>query len=593
MPAADTVRVSPLDTLGSADRAKIDSLGAHLSRGGVTGRFTGLLFVPPMADAEAGREAVESEQPFLPYAGLIIREISIVRYDVFGDHPVGVRAPEDPWFVRLINGAHIDTRASKIARFLLMRAGDPVDPFVLSDTERLLRESAFIQDARVIVRPVPESPDSVDILVATRDVWSIGVNASVPAYDRYSLKFYERNLLGYGHTLEYETYMDLSRERITDHTVLYRAINIWGSFVDGEIRYVDSHDEISNRWALSRGYISPEIRWTGGLSVEGVKVRESGGLGVIRQYDREDAWIGRSISLGSGPAGGISRRRIIPAVRLTRYDYTLRPPTTGPDLFRGYHDRSTFLARVTLTDRSFRTGRYVFSFGTSEDIPEGFLFSVTGGYQDGEFLERGYAGAETNFGFFGRGLGYFASNAQVGSYFRDGTPEDGAVGWTFGGYSRLFRFARGAYRHFAIASYIFGFNRLPGSAVTLEGKRGGIVGLEGVLPEGKQRLMLGYEGNYFMPWDWWGFRFALFAFAQAGVVGPEWDSFMKEKYWPCLGGGFRFHNDRLIFNAYEIRLMYHPRVPEGAETEWFRFGAVRSVDIPFLSPSAPSTVKYE
>jgi hypothetical protein len=591
--ASDSLRAEQSDPFGPADQAKMDSLQARFNGGRYTGRFAGLLFVQPMADAEAGRAAVKSEAPYLPFAGLVIRRIEIVRYDIFGDHPVGVRDPDDPWFIRLINAAHVDTREGKIRRFLLMREGEPLDPFALSDTERLLRETAFIQDARLTVSRVPESPDSVDILVVTRDVWSLGLNVSIDDYDRYGVKIYERNLAGYGHTLEYEADLDLSRDRLADHIALYRAVNIWGSFVDGEARYVDSNDEISNRWALSRGYVSPEIRWTGGSSVEGVKVREKEGLGIVRQYDRQDAWIGYSVPLAEGAAGGISRRRIIPAVRATRYDYHLRPPDVGPDRYRGYHDRTTYLAKATLTRRSFRTSRYIFSFGQSEDIPEGFKVSVTGGYQDGEFLGRGYAGAGLGYGRFGGNLEYRAANLEVGSYFRDGESEDGVLSLTLGTYSRLVPFARGAIRHFAVLTYAFGFNRLPDSQVALEGRRGGILGLGGEVPEGKQRLMLGYEGSYFMPWDWWGFRFALFAFAQAGQVGSDWDSFVREKYWSSFGGGLRFHNERLIFSAYEIRLMYHPSVPEGADTKWFRFGAVRSLDIPFLTPTAPSTVRYE
>jgi hypothetical protein len=585
---SDSLRAAPPDPFAPAARSKIDSLHARINGRRHTGRLAGLLFVPPTADAEA----VRSEDPFLPYTGLIIRDIRIFRYDVLGNHPVGVRDPADPWFVRLIDWAHIDTRESKIRRFLLMRAGEPVDPFALSDTERLLRETPFIQDARVIVQPVPGSPDSVDLVVATRDIWSIGVNVSIKDYDRHYVKLYERNLAGYGHTLEYEADMDFSRERTIDHFALYRAVNIWGSFVDGEVRYVDSNYEVSNSWALSRGYVSPEIQWTGGVSVEGVKVRESAGLGIIRQYDKDDAWVGYAIPLGRGAAGGISRRRIIPAVRATRYDYHLRPPDTGPDQNRGYHDRTTYLARATLAERSFRTSRYIFSFGQSEDIPEGFLVSATGGYQGGEFLDRGYAGAGAGYGHFDGNLGYLAANLHIGSFFRDGTPEDGALNLVLGAYSRLFRFGRGGYRHFAVVSYIFGFNRLPAAEVALEGRAGGILGLGGELPEGKQRLVLGYEGSWFMPWDWWGFRFALFAYAQAGEVGPAWDSFAREKYWSSLGGGVRFHNERLIFSAYELRLMHHPSVPEGADSEWFRFGAVQNLEIPFLTPSAPSTVEY-
>ena len=105
--------------------------------------------------------------------------------------------------------------------------------------------------------------------------------------------------------------------------------------------------------------------------------------------------------------------------------------------------------------------------------------------------------------------------------------------------------------------------------------------------------MLSWEGVLFADWDWWGFRFALFSYAEAGEVGPDCDSFLDGRYWMSLGGGFRVHNERLIFDAYEVRLMYHPSIPEGADSKVFRFEAVRNIDIPFLSPGAPKVLKYE
>ncbi len=569
----------------------MDSLQAQVERNSLGRLLSDYIFTTRLDPASVGTGAVKSEDPYLPYLGKFIRHIEIYRFNVFSDTEVGADNPDVPGFIRVIEWIHIDTRMSKIAAFLLFEEGDPVDPYALSDSERLLRETAFIQDALVRIVPVEGSADSVDVQVLTRDVWSLGVNASAITVDRYRLKFYERNLAGYGHTIEWEASLDFSRDRLADHTIFYRAPNIYGTFVDGEVRLVDAVAYRHNKLGLSRGYVSPEIKWIGAVFVEGMDDLDEDPA-KVRKWDRQDLWLGRSIRIGRGYTEEGSRTRIILSARSTRTDYHVRPPV-GTDLNRGYHDRTAFLGSVDLTRRSFRKMRMVFSFGRTEDIPYGFLATVTGGPSVAEFFTRPYASIDFAYAGFYGSSGYFAARGAIGSYARNGRTEDGTFSLTLGAFSSLLPFWRSVARHFFVVDYIHGYNRLPNDNVDLEEPRGGLRGLSNTGIEGKERLTLSWEGILFADWDWYGFRFASFGYAEAGQAGPEWNSFLDEKYYLSLGGGFRVHNERLIFDAYEARFMFHPVVPEGADTEWFRFEAVRNFRIPFLSPGAPRVLKYE
>ncbi len=578
------------DTISSSSEERMDSLQNQIARNSLGNLLSDYVFVTKIDTATVGRGAVKSEDPFIPYVGKYIRHIDIFRFNIFSDTEVGTAYPDGPWLIRAIDRIHIDTRESKISGFLLFEEGDPVDPYALSDSERLLRETSFIQDARVHMVPVEGSPDSVDVQIITRDIWSIGAKYSWITKDRHRVKLYERNLLGYGQTIEWEGSLDFSRERVTDHTLYYGAPNIYGTFIDGSVRWVDAIAYKQNKWGLSRGYISPEIKWIGAVSFEGVD--DIGEIpSKIKKWDREDFWLGRSIRIGKGYSEGGSRRRVIPALRVQRTDYHVRPPV-GADLNRGYHDRTNYLGSLSLTERAFRKMRMVFSFGRTEDIPYGFLATVTGATNVDEFFSRPYASLDLAYAGFYGSSGYISARGAIGSYMRNRRAEDGTLSLTFGAYTSLLPAWRSMARHFFVIDYIYGYNRLFDDDIALEEPRGGLRGLSNTGVEGYERLTLSWEGILFADWDWYGFRFASFGYAEAGQCGPGWDSFIGAKYYFSLGGGFRVHNERLIFDAYEMRFMYHPVVPEGADTQFFRFEAVKNLNIPFLSPGAPRILSY-
>ncbi len=579
------------DTIKASSQESLDSLLTQIGRNSLGRHLSDYVFVTKLDTADVGRGTMKSEDPYIPYLGKFIRHIHIYRYEIFSDIEVGTDNSGSPGLIRALESIHVDTRISKIAGFLLFEEGDPVNPYALSDSERLLRETSFIQDARVNVVPVEGSPDSVDVQVLTRDVWSIGANYIWITKDRHRVKLYERNLAGYGQTIQWEGSLDFSRERLFDHTLYYGAPNIYSTFIDGSVRWVDAVAYKQNFWGLSRRYISPEIKWIGAVSIEGMDDLDDNPL-KIKKWDRQDIWLGRSIRIGKGYSEEGSRRRVIPALRVQRTDYHVRP-LVGADLNRGYHDKTNFLASLSLTERSFRKMRMVFSFGRTEDIPYGFLATITGAANVDEFYTRPYASLDLAYAGFYGSSGYIAARAAIGSYTRDGQPEDGTLSLTFGAFTSLLPAWRSMARHFFVIDYIHGYDRLFNNDVALEEPRGDLRGLSNTGVEGYQRLTLSWEGILFADWDWFGFRFASFGYAETGQCGPEWNSFLSAKYYFSLGGGFRVHNERLIFDAYEVRFMYHPIVPEGADTQFFRFEAVRNLRIPFLSPGAPRVLKYE
>ncbi|HET7234302.1 MAG TPA: POTRA domain-containing protein, partial [Longimicrobium sp.] len=77
---------------------------------------------------------------------------------------------------RLANRLHWRTRESVIRRELLFREGGCYRPFLLEDSERILRATGYLADADVF--SVRQPNGTYDVIVETRDEWSTRIEAA-------------------------------------------------------------------------------------------------------------------------------------------------------------------------------------------------------------------------------------------------------------------------------------------------------------------------------------------------------------------------------------------------------------------------------
>ena len=103
------------------------------------------------------------------------------------------------WAYGTANSLHVRTRQSFIEGELLFGVGDCLDPFLLSESARILRAYRFITSADVF--SVPQQDGSHHVVVDTRDEWSTQINVGVAVNDGFELRrldLTEQNLLGRG-----------------------------------------------------------------------------------------------------------------------------------------------------------------------------------------------------------------------------------------------------------------------------------------------------------------------------------------------------------------------------------------------------------
>jgi hypothetical protein len=567
----------------SATSATIDSLEAKMERSKWTRWLTDFVFVGRARSDSANAmpiTEVPSEVQYRSYGGRFIRHIDIAQLPVFNTE----RAVPGK-VLGLADALHIDTRKRIIRGYLLMKEGTPLDPYLLADSERILRGTSFIQDATIVVIPVEQTADSVDLLVVTQDVWSLGVAGSFRGVGMYKVGLFERNFLGLGQFLETEFDVSRNRSQELDFTALYRYENIGGSFVDLDARYVDSHIEDRSQIAFTRPFRTVKIRYGGALDLSRVETKDVSGA-VTTSYDLRDLWVGRAFRMGGDEDWIQGRRELTVAGRIVTRDYIKRGPVSE-STDRSLHNSTLILGGVSWSLSEYRKALLLTTYGNTDDIGTGYLVGLTGGYEDGEFNDRWYAGGRLSAGGFGDRIGYYAWLVEAGEFFSNGDSEDGAVRLNLSGFSKLSRPGRYRYRLLYGVDYLAGFDRQSSEVLKLR-----VPGIETEFAD-RQRLSLDLEGVAFTPWRTLGFRFTLFAALGLGTVGPDPDSFLRGKYYSSFGVGFRFHSDRLIFGAYEVRFVYVPTVPPEASTTALDFSNVRGVRGGDFTPGPPGGVRYE
>lgn len=135
---------------------------------------------------EAGRTAV------LRAEGMPICSVGFVRYPVLGD--------EDPlpdW----LNVFHTTSRQRTVSRLIPFEAGDLWHDDAARDAERELRASGLFAAAAVVAVEA-DDPVCVDVIVATRDIWSLTLSwfpETAGTFQSFALGVTESNIAGSGH----------------------------------------------------------------------------------------------------------------------------------------------------------------------------------------------------------------------------------------------------------------------------------------------------------------------------------------------------------------------------------------------------------
>src|ERR1035437_9876715 len=224
------------------------------------------VFVDPRPQeypSQPASKEVKIVNPYLKFSGSTIRNIHILVYDPFGYSVTDTVPRKINSFEKFSNRAHITTRHWVITNKLLFRKNDTINALSLSESERLLRQSIYINDARIFITPVKNS-DSVDVNVIVQDKWPITVPAEITDVSA-NARFRNDNLLGTGQ--QFEQYVRFRRPDLLDYNGFYNIANIDRTYISSRLSYQTDKDGTSLGLSFDRPFYSPLATWAGGASV--------------------------------------------------------------------------------------------------------------------------------------------------------------------------------------------------------------------------------------------------------------------------------------------------------------------------------------
>jgi len=545
---------------------------------------------------------VKSEDAYLKYQGKIIRRIVLKRIG-FDKLVVDTARNLQSAMAKTANRLHTNSREFTIRNNLFVREGSPLNPYRLADNERLLRNLDFMMDARIFVKPIRNNPDSVDLLVVTRDVFSLGGSVSFNLPTKYQVSLQEINLAGTGQHVRFGQVYDLNRYPHYGYEGFYQVINIKGSFIDASVGYTNintgistgNENENSVYFKLNRALYQPFARLAGAIELSENTSKnvyqKPDSIFAQYKYRVQDYWLGYSFG-HERLRNDLRENRKRKFVALRGYEQNflngIRTELTELDRF-SYRNKAGVLAQLTLFRQDFYKTQYVVGFGRTEDIPYGYRITFTTGAEKELGRVRPYLGSELYYNRVRPTGTILTYSVKLATYVYNQNPEDVFLSFDFVRFSKIHKMGKMIVRHQSIFGYAAIINQSVKRGIDIRDANG-ILGFNPISLVGYQRATMSQEATIFTPWKVLGFHMAPMARIDLALIKITKGLFQTENFFSGFSLGMRARNENLIFNTIEARLFYFPKTVEGMDHFSFNITTNFRIKYPTNLVNKPATV---
>ncbi|MCK9203463.1 MAG: hypothetical protein M0P58_03380 [Bacteroidales bacterium] len=550
-----------------------DSVYKKFSRKKITQLLYNLAFIEPTnISLPDSVQVMKSPEPFEQYNEKIIRKIKIKVLQPFGQSIYDTASVPYSGAGRTLNSIHVRTRQSIIRNNLLFKEGQCIDPTVMADNERILRDLPYIDNARILISAVDSCSDSVDLVVITKDVWSIGIDVPVITATKVVGRVYDANFLGLGDRFSVDMSTELNRAPFFRlDGISYTFANIAGTKINALLEYYANNEgDQSYEAAIERPFLTNRIKWAGGADITLWKDVENpvSDLYITSRYVNEGFWLGRAFQLQRSN----NNARAVVAAAIYRKNFYDRPEITI-DSNRNYYNSLQILTSFSISSNNFYVTDYVLGFGKIENLPYGHLFQITVGWDQTDFYDRLYSGISLSAGKFIDRFGYLSGCVTVSGFLNKTSFEDGLVKAYAKYFMPLIRTNDKKYkfRTYFIADYRYGFNLRSNYTdyydINQDFKINKVNNDEAF--EGVHALSANIRSVCFTPWFFYGFRFALSANIQTGLVAPRGGDLLQSPLFSGFGFGLLIKNDNLIFPTFMVAGYYYPNAGDDVNSLQF------------------------
>jgi hypothetical protein len=529
------------------------------------------------------------ENQFLKYKGKIIRSIQLVRLG-FECSIYDTCEVKNNFGIRMANAFHKNSREKVIRNNLFFKEGSRFYPYLVADNERYLRDLTYIQDARIVVDFAEDSKDSVDIVVLTKDIFSLATKIKIATRTRGRLELQEENAGGSATRVFLSGLYDADRNPDKGFSAALSVRNIAGSFIDwttgftnfGESYSSGRREETSFFTRLEKPLVTPYIPSTGSLEGGYYTTRNAYETDSFYKADFRysyyniDGWLGCSLdSKRSLYANKEIKLHRFVALRSFKRHFLEQPIKYQDSFDFRFTSSMGLLASINVFKQSFYKTNFIYGFGRNEDVPEGFsavfttgyAVSQNNGYFSKEKIKRPYTGLDFSLNNF-KNKGYYNSfTFRAGGFFHSHRFEDMNLLFNLDHFTRLKKLNSKWFHRTFISTAIAGqVNPVFNVPLFINNE----YGLPYFTPDNinaDMRSTVKIESVYYNTTRILGFRLAPFIFADLSLLKPSKANLNKSDLYSAFGGGIRTRNENLVFGTIELKGYYFPRT-NGNMNSW-------------------------
>jgi len=496
-----------------------------------------------------------------------IKNIYFKRLPPFGSSVKDTTRKSDSWVAKLGNSTRIPTSTIILRNNISLKKGDYVTQEKIEESERLLRKIGYISEAKIIVKTNPADTNYVDLLVISKDQFPHAFDAGL-IHNYPKLTLYSTNLFGQG--LGFSQSFTFTPKDDPYHGFItgIKVKNLYGSLIDISGSYTNRNIKKELYLKANRSFYRKENRNAGGLIVNrsyknySITGSEQVYLDIPLNYFITNFWYGHAFTINTNNYFDKSNIYLSGQFINTHFNDIADSLSSYEFFNKNYF----YFVSASLAKRSYFRNKLIYNFGRTEDVPYGFLASLTYGFNHTDTVQRHYIGVHYS---TGRTLvpnkGYLALSIDASTFFNHASPEQGTIRLTGTYISNLIKARCCRIRNFVDVIYLRGFNRLPFEYTYLKESKQGITGFSSMLERGKEKFIIKTENVLFKTKRFWGFQFAYFSFFDVGFIGDGRKMIFSNTPYFSFGAGLRIRNDNLVFRTIQIRFAFLPNVPPGKD----------------------------
>ncbi len=569
-----------------------DSLKSRANQRKITKLFYDFLISPPEINVDKKSLALNYYNLF---NGKIISEIKIKSFDVFGPTFQDTAKTTSRKLELIANKIHTKSNLSSIQKLLLFKVGDNLEPEIILENERLIRLLPYIKEVNIILEQHPLNSGLVKVLILIRDRFSFGASGNVNGIQSAAFELYNNNIFGIGHEINVVFAGHVNKQPYLGSETYYNIKNLQGKFIDITLGYLNTYKSEGFRFNLNKPFITSSIKW--GYGITALRMFRADWIfqddAVLSEIPMDfayyGAWGGRSFQLGKNKP---QNAQIVISSGINKQNFLTRPDYK-PGVNNYFANRTFLLGSATFTQRRFIQDDLVYSYGITEDIPEGFKNEIVYGYDISEFGNRHYAHILlSNGNFLTNRKGYLYIEGDFGSYFGSHGFQQGQVDARLYFISKKIYSGQKTYRLFVKTDYTLGMHRFEVENLNLN-RKNSIRGFANTQITGKQRLSLNLEYVLFLKQQFYNFNMAVFGFSDIGVIGSNKEFILKQDYYSGIGFGIRLHNENLVFKTLQMRLAFYPFRPQNMNFTGFVIEEQSKRQFYSFEPAQPMPLKFE